>query len=93
MNLISLLLLLLVAGTLGSIGQAIAGSSRGGCLGSIAVGFVGALLGLGLSRWLGLPELFNLNVGGVRFPVVWTVAGSALFVAILTFFARRRDSE
>jgi uncharacterized membrane protein YeaQ/YmgE (transglycosylase-associated protein family) len=83
--------LLAVAGICGALGQAIAGYSRGGCLGSIAVGFVGALLGLALARWLNLPELFRVNVGGISFPIVWSVAGSALFVAVLAFFARRKE--
>ena len=39
------LLLLLVAGITGSIGQALTGFSRGGCFLAIIVGFVGALLG------------------------------------------------
>ena len=38
------LVLLLVAGVCGSIGQAIGGFSRGGCIVSIALGFIGALL-------------------------------------------------
>jgi uncharacterized membrane protein YeaQ/YmgE (transglycosylase-associated protein family) len=92
-DLISFVILLIVAGLIGSIGQAIAGSSRGGCFGSIAVGFVGALLGMALARWLSLPELFSVKIGNVRFPVVWSIAGSALFVAVLTFFTRRRDEE
>ena len=41
MTLLDLLILLLIAGLCGSIGQAIAGYSRGGCLVSIALGFVG----------------------------------------------------
>ncbi len=93
---ISFLLLLLVAGICGSIGRAIAGGPHSGCLGSIAVGFIGALLGLALARWLNLPELFAVVVAGVRFPVIWSVAGSAIFVAILTFFTRsgsRRDFD
>src|SRR5881397_642413 len=58
MTLLSFLLLLLVAGICGSIGQAIAGYSRGGCLTSIALGFIGALLGMWIAGRLGLPELF-----------------------------------
>ena len=93
MSILELVMLLVVAGLCGSLGQAIAGYSRGGCFGSIAVGFVGALLGAALARWLDLPELFQLRVGGVSFPIVWSVAGSALFVAVLSFFARRRESD
>lgn len=39
MTLLDLLILLLVAGICGALGQAIAGYSRGGCLVSIALGF------------------------------------------------------
>ena len=43
--LIQLLVLLLIAGVCGALGQAIGGYSHGGCLVSIALGFIGALLG------------------------------------------------
>ena len=46
MGILDFLLLLLVAGVIGAVGQAIAGYSLGGCLVSIAVGFVGAAVGL-----------------------------------------------
>ena len=91
MSLIELVLLLIVAGICGAIGQGIAGYSRGGCLGSIGVGFIGALLGTLIARWLHLPEIFNISVGNVGFPIIWSIAGSAIFVAVLSFFARRRE--
>ncbi len=53
MTLVDLLLLLLVAGVCGALGQAIGGFSRGGCLVSIALGFIGALLGLRLASQRG----------------------------------------
>ena len=90
MTLIDFLLLLLIAGLCGSVGQAIAGYSRGGCLVSIALGFIGALVGGWLARRLGLPELLPVRVGGSNFPVVWSIIGSALFVAIINLLARRR---
>ena len=90
MNLLSLLILLLIAGVCGSIGQALAGVSRGGCLASIALGFVGALLGMWLAGQLGLPDLFAFNVGGFDFPILWSIIGSALFVAVLSLLTRRR---
>lgn len=90
MNLVDLLVLLLVAGVCGALGQAIAGYSRGGCLVSIALGFVGALLGMWLARQMGLPELFAVNIGGTNFPIVWSIIGSALFVAIITLITRSR---
>ncbi len=90
MTLIDFLILLLVAGLCGALGQAISGFSRGGCLVSIALGFIGALVGLWLSRALALPELFALEIGGTRFPVVWSIIGSALFVAVIGLLTRRR---
>lgn len=91
MTLLDLLLLLAVAGIIGAIGRAIAGYSHGGCLVSIAVGFVGAILGAWLARKLGLPELFVVSVGGTNFPLVWSVIGAALFVAIIGLMSRGRS--
>lgn len=90
MSLIDLLLLLLVAGVCGALGQAIGGFSRGGCLVSIALGFIGALLGLWLARQVGLPEPLPVEVGGRAFPVVWAIIGSALFVAVIGLITRGR---
>ncbi|HWS54361.1 MAG TPA: GlsB/YeaQ/YmgE family stress response membrane protein [Pyrinomonadaceae bacterium] len=90
MSLIDLLLLLLVAGICGALGQAIGGFSRGGCLVSIALGFIGALLGLWLARYVGLPEPFPVSVGGHTFPVIWAIIGAALFVAVIGLITRSR---
>jgi uncharacterized membrane protein YeaQ/YmgE (transglycosylase-associated protein family) len=89
MGLFDVLLLLLVAGICGSLGQAISGYSRGGCLVSIALGFVGALVGLWLARMMHLPELFSVRIGDTSFPIVWSIIGSALFVALITLLTRR----
>jgi len=83
MGLFELLLLLLIAGICGSIGQSIAGYSRGGCIVSIVIGFIGALLGSWLSAKLNLPELFNVTIGGSPFPIVWSIIGSVIFVVIV----------
>lgn len=85
-----LLALLLVAGVCGSIGRALAGYSHTGCLASIALGFIGALLGMWIARKLQLPEVFAVRVDGERFPVLWSIVGSALFVAVLSLFSSRR---
>lgn len=90
MGFIDFLILLLVAGVCGSLGQAITGFSRGGCLVSVAVGFVGALVGVWLAGLLGLPELFVLDVGGTGFPIVWSIMGGALFVAVISLISGRR---
>jgi uncharacterized membrane protein YeaQ/YmgE (transglycosylase-associated protein family) len=90
MSLLDFIVLLIVAGVTGSIGQAIAGFSRGGCLTSIALGFAGALLGVWLSRKLGLPDLFVLHIGGTAFPIIWSIIGAALFVAVIALLSRNR---
>lgn len=90
MSLLEFLLLLLIAGVCGSIGQAIAGYSRGGCIVSIVVGFIGALLGSWMSAQLGLPELFNVNVGGNTFPIIWSIIGSVAFVIVVGFLTKRK---
>jgi len=90
MTLLDFILLLVVAGLAGAIGQSIAGFSRGGCLVSIAVGFIGALIGVWLAGALGLPELFVLRIGGSAFPLIWSIIGAAIFVAVIGFFSRGR---
>ena len=88
--LIQLLILLLIAGICGAIGQAITGYSHGGCLVSIALGFIGALVGSWLAGKMGLPELVAIPVGGVHFPIIWSIIGAALFVAIINLISRPR---
>jgi uncharacterized membrane protein YeaQ/YmgE (transglycosylase-associated protein family) len=87
---VDFLLLLLIAGVCGAIGQAITGFTRGGCLVAIGVGFVGALIGTWLARAMALPASFVLSFGGTEFPVVWSILGSALFVAVISLIARGR---
>ena len=90
MSLTSLLLLLLIAAVCGALGKAIAGSARGGLIVSIVLGFIGALLGPWVARALKLPEPFMVNIGGHPFPVLWSIIGAALFVAIIHLVSRRR---
>jgi uncharacterized membrane protein YeaQ/YmgE (transglycosylase-associated protein family) len=90
MTILDLIVLLIVAGVCGALGQAITGYSRGGCLVSIALGFVGAVLGVWLARSLALPELFAVRIGTTNFPIIWSIIGSALFVAVIALLTRRR---
>lgn len=90
MTLVGFLILLLIAGVCGLVGQAIAGFSRGGFLVSIAIGFIGAMIGAWLASSLGWPELLPLHIAGQSFPVIWSIVGSALFVAIIGLITRRR---
>ena len=90
MTLASFLVLLVIAGVCGTIGRVIARYSNIGCIGSIALGFIGALLGTWAARHLGLPELVTVRIGNEPFPVIWSIVGSAVFVAVLSVFTRGR---
>jgi len=83
MTLMGFLILLIIAAVCGSIGQALAGYSLGGCLVSIIVGFIGAYIGLWLAGRFGLPEIWTIQVQGKAFPIVWSVIGSALFTFLI----------
>ena len=61
MSVLDFILLLIVAGICGALGQAISGYSQAGCLVSIALGFIGALIGVVLARLLNLPELIAIH--------------------------------
>ena len=90
MSLLEIIILLIIAGIAGSLGQALVGFSRGGCFLSIAVGFIGALIGTWIARQLDLPEMFVINVGTVGFPVVWAIIGAVVFTAILSLLSPRK---
>ena len=85
-----ILVLLAIAAVCGARGQAVAGYSAGGCLVSIVLGFIGAFLGLWLADAVDLPEFFTVTVQGEEFPVLWSIIGSALFVALLSLISGRR---
>lgn len=89
MTLLEFILLLVIAGVCGSLAQAIAGYTHGGCLVSIVLGLIGALLGTWLARALGIGEFLNIQVGDRPFPVVWSIIGAALFVSLLKLVSRR----
>ncbi len=92
-TLTGLLILLLIAGVCGAIGRAIAGGTPGGVIVSIAVGFVGALLGSVIAHYLRLPELMIVTVDRHPFPILWSIIGAAVFVAIVHLLSggARRD--
>lgn len=90
MSLPALLVLIVIAAICGAIGKALAGSARGGLIVSTALGFVGALLGPWVAGKLELPEPFMVVIGGHPFPVLWSIIGAALFVAVIHLVSRRR---
>lgn len=87
---LSFLLYLVIAGLAGTVGARLAGRGGLGCLGSIAAGLIGALLGSWLEARLGLPEPLMLRPGGRPFPLLWSIVGAALFVALLNLISFRR---
>ena len=93
MTLIEFLVLLFVAGICGSIAQSLAGFSRGGCLTSIVLGFIGAVLGTYLARVAGFPEILGVQIGDRSFPIIWSIIGAALFSATLALISGRRPRE
>ena len=90
MTLTSLLLLLVIAAVCGAIGRAIAGGTRGGILVSIVVGFIGAFLGSWIAHRMKLPEPMTIHLSGHSFPLLWSIIGAALFVAIIHLISGRR---
>ena len=89
MTLPGLILLVVIAAICGAIGRALAGGTRGGLFVSTAVGFVGALLGPWVAVQMKLPEPFMVHISGHSFPVLWSIIGAALFVAIIHLISRR----
>jgi uncharacterized membrane protein YeaQ/YmgE (transglycosylase-associated protein family) len=90
MTLLDFIILLVIAGLAGAVGQAIGGFSYGGCIVAILVGFVGAYIGTWIARQFGLPVFFVVDVGGERFPIVWAVIGAAILSAVLGLIFRQR---
>lgn len=88
MTLIGFLVLLLIAAICGGIGQSLAGYDLGGCLVSIVVGFIGAYIGLWVAAKMGLPRLFEINIEGKPFPILWAIIGATIFTLIMALLRR-----
>jgi len=90
MTIVGFIILLVIAAIAGSLGMALTGYSRGGCLFSAVIGFLGAFVGMWVARQLGLPEIIPITVQGETFPVIWSVIGSAVLSLILGLLTRGR---
>jgi uncharacterized membrane protein YeaQ/YmgE (transglycosylase-associated protein family) len=86
----SLLVLIVIAAICGAVGKALVGGGPGGLVVSTALGFIGALFGPWVALQLHLSEPLVLKVGGQPFPIVWSIVGAALFVALLHLMSGRR---
>jgi len=81
---IDILISLIIAGIAGSIGRSISGFSRGGCIISIVVGFIGAIIGTWLARELQLPDPLPITIRGTSYNLLWTIIGAVIFTAVLS---------
>lgn len=88
-DLLGLVVLIVIAAICGAVGKALAGGSRGGLVTSTVLGFIGALFGPWVADQLGLAEPFMLQLGGQAFPLLWSIVGAALFVALLHLVSGR----
>jgi uncharacterized membrane protein YeaQ/YmgE (transglycosylase-associated protein family) len=87
MTTLEVVIFLLVGAVCAGIAQSILGV-RTGLLGSIVIGWLGAFVGTWVARRTGIPELFVLRVGGAGLPIVWTIVGSFVLVAIVGLLRR-----
>jgi hypothetical protein len=50
------------------------------------------MVGRWISQQLELRDIWVLDIRDTEIPVFWTIAGSALFVALLNLISGRRDT-
>lgn len=84
---LNVLISLIIAGVAGSIARSLSGFSRGGCIISIFVGFIGAMIGSWLSREMQLPDPFVLHIRGTSYNILWTIIGAVIFTTILSLIS------
>lgn len=92
-TLTGLILFIIIAAICGAIGRAIGGEVRGGLFMSIALGFLGAILGPWVAHQLHLGEPFTIQVDGQTFPILWSIIGAALLVAAIHLISRARRTR
>ena len=85
----SFIILVIIGGLIGVIAEHLAGYSHAGCITSVALGFIGALIGSWAVHQFRLPEIYMLEVGHTRFPIVWAIIGATILVLVLRLVRRR----
>jgi len=90
MTTLEFIVYLVIAGICGAIARAIAGRRGGGFFISILVGFLGAFVGAWLARKVHLPVFVVIAIGGHPFPVVWSIIGGLVLVALAHALMGRR---
>jgi uncharacterized membrane protein YeaQ/YmgE (transglycosylase-associated protein family) len=89
---IDILISLIIAGIAGAIAKSLVGLNRGGCIISIVVGFIGAMVGTWLAREFNLPDLIVFNIRGTEYHILWTIIGAVIFTAILSLISPGKKS-
>jgi len=89
---IDILISLIIAGIAGAIAKSLVGLNRGGCIISIVVGFIGAMIGTWLAREFNLPDLIVFNIRGTEYHILWTIIGAVIFTAILSLISPGKRS-
>lgn len=92
MSFIDIIIMLVIAGITGAIARSLVGFKRGGCILSIAVGFIGALLGTWLARQLDFPQIISFEIRGITYPIIWSLLGAVLFTILLSFISPRKKN-
>ena len=46
-------------------------------------------MGAWIARKMGLGEILAVDIAGTRFPIVWSIIGATLFVAVVGLLTRR----
>ncbi|HXX94742.1 MAG TPA: hypothetical protein VEN81_14005 [Planctomycetota bacterium] len=90
------IILLVMAAILGILTQRMMGYKLGGTVVSIVLGFLGAFVGMEMTRWFHLPIIFDLGIGDHRFPVIWSFLGCMGVTFTVGFIARgaaRREKK
>jgi uncharacterized membrane protein YeaQ/YmgE (transglycosylase-associated protein family) len=90
MTVLEFVVYLVIAGICGAVARGPGGGTGGGFILSILLGFLGAFLGTWIARMLHLPELLIIAVGGHPFPIVWSIIGGFLLVALAHGLMRPR---
>lgn len=88
---IDILISLIIAGIAGSIARSLSGFSRGGCVISIVVGFIGAIIGAWLARELQLPDPLIITIRGTTYNLLWTIIGAVIFTAVLSLITSGKN--
>ncbi len=88
MDLLSILVLLVIAGICGALAEMVVGFSPGGFIASVVIGLIGAYLGSWLALQIGLPPVISVSrlLPGTAydFDLVWAILGAILLLLIIS---------